>query len=792
MASPKGIWGMVRGAGSKLAGSQKELKALSKVGGLQIHKQIIPSSHPSAKNRPQKIWHAKQDVKKAVGGVPVRPGSSSISMDKAREDAEAAARKIKLEKAYHTEVAASRGPSHPANVAAANERSRIEAAAKQRAQKEIAELHAKDRATDLHAKQVRADALAAMKARDKAEYDRLREAKLARAAADKIAKGLKATRAAETIALKRKESGALLPFSGAPVKAGPAKHWQPTPKGTRFGAPKKPTAQDIRHAEQMAKEYDPKEHAAVAARAYRQRELHIRKTLQDEITLLRGKDPKEIQQRLQRKVDELNRVHGSKYGIQGDLGRESRIEIHDTGDSPHAGFGPVFEHDLGKQEAVAIERAHDARAAERQRELKAANEAASTSPMQARHASQLKAEAAADRASDVARTRHDSVAHHEIAMKAQADAARAAEAAGDHAQAKARREAAEHHQNLMRNPPKPDHRGSAMSEQASQIDRLGGRASRESGSGRSTMGIGAARREVRLAKKEAAWQARQGAEKPPSPKGIKALVSQKPATTTIGTSYKRTVPVLGGPSPKAREDWTGRQPPEHMRMSTINPGNRASGIATHASEKARTAHGSVAAQEAAAKAHRVAAETLKAHPPKTQTDSWGNPVRNSRDPDAGYHERQAAQHEAEAKGLVKREQRLHDTSGTTKHAKRVDDYEHSGDTEHEAERLGHAGANTGRLEDGRDDDGDKYGAVHYTLPKGVSRAQFDKVQEAQYLAQDYHANPAAKKHYDDARYAVRNGRGEEAAKHAQAAIDSAKELEEKRRIERNKKVLKGG
>jgi hypothetical protein len=205
---------------------------------------------------------------------------------------------------------------------------------------------------------------------------------------------------------------------------------------------------------------------------------------------------------------------------------------------------------------------------------------------------------------------------------------------------------------------------------------------------------------------------------------------------------------------------------------------------TPAQDKAR-AREVAKAHQAAELAHREAAATHKAA---------GSP-RDRAGVDVGaYNERQAEQHKKEAKQTLAQSKKRHDDSGTVEHAKGVDDYEHSGDTEHEAEWLRHSGANVTRTKDypGSYDDGPEGGGVvHYTLPKGVSHAQYEHVKDAQYIAQDGHRYPEVGKHYDNARYAVRAGKGDEAVKHAQEAHKAMEKAKRAEEVARNKAILRG-
>lgn len=89
------------------------------------------------------------------------------------------------------------------------------------------------------------------------------------------------------------------------------------------------------------------------------------------------------------------------------------------------------------------------------------------------------------------------------------------------------------------------------------------------------------------------------------------------------------------------------------------------------------------------------------------------------------------------------------TSGAEQFRKQVDDYEHSGDTENEAEELTKLGAIVTGTQDhppesGYDEDGDPVddgdegtGIVEYKLPKGINHFQFSAVQQLSYDVQDY-------------------------------------------------------
>lgn len=805
MAKPKGIWGMVQNAGSKLAATEKEMKALTKVTGLNIHKRIVPSSHPTAKNRPQKIWHANQDLKKAAGGVPVKPGSKSIAMPVAKPPAPIKA-----------PPAAKHVPSPPWTAA--------------------------DRA--------------------------------------------------KTTMLPGR--------SGLTSRApGPSKAWEGKQRSNiAAGVPSTGDRIGATTRSRLVKE-------DVKASGI--------KALLGQKPVGGGLKPAALRPGAVVGTKTLGKVKpGEHFSVVG--GRPGHVHEAKTSDPTHRGYHLVGTTSKSHESSVNMHKSTPVSVHAAGGSLYGAHENLPKSPMSARaRGLQNRAEEAADRASDVARTKHDSSVHHEIAMKAQADAARAAEAAGDHAAAKGRREAAEHHQHLMRNPPKPDHRGSAMSEQASQIDRLGGRASRESGSGRSTMGIGAARREVRLAaknqnpnymtqeqkaaaaattrsmhatekarlasiaaepygkaspadshaaaakahkeaaaaarasgndgaarsheakakehqhaydstfddndhedaavasyraKKEAAehaaWQARQGAAKPPSPKGIKALTQQQKGAPMIKPSTKSMTEGEGmythknrygeqttsfTPSRAIGDQSHGRHVQYGTSMTVGSKSNIAADRTKGITDFARSS-ADKASQAAYALQEKVATTGSRLKNSKAAMDAHEAAARNY---DKLGDTKRADEHRKKAKEAGKQYKELkkipeHEHT----HIDTVDDYEHSGDTDNEADRLRHAGANVVKTYDDRDEDGHEFGAVEYKLPKGVDKAHFDAVRNTEYVVQDADRalswskdlDPQAKKHYaevkkyaDEARAAVRNGNGKAAAKAAAAAEEAKKKAD---------------
>lgn len=112
-----------------------------------------------------------------------------------------------------------------------------------------------------------------------------------------------------------------------------------------------------------------------------------------------------------------------------------------------------------------------------------------------------------------------------------------------------------------------------------------------------------------------------------------------------------------------------------------------------------------------------------------------------------------------------RYKKMTDESGNVTHAKQVDDYEHSGDTENEADHLSSLGALVTKTEDlppEDDDDGDGSGRVEYRLPKGVNHFQFDALLTLSYMAEGHNSTSEVKKFFQEAKSLIRAGKGKQA------------------------------
>lgn len=133
---------------------------------------------------------------------------------------------------------------------------------------------------------------------------------------------------------------------------------------------------------------------------------------------------------------------------------------------------------------------------------------------------------------------------------------------------------------------------------------------------------------------------------------------------------------------------------------------------------------------------------------------------------AQHHEEQMGKHEAMAKELKKPE---HEKT----FRKSVDDYEHSGDTEREADELHEHGARNVQSHDGHDEDGERTGYNTYQLPKGVSHKQFQAGLDTSMHAEGYRHEGIASgfksnvaSHLKEMKYALKTGHGGEAMKSA--------------------------
>lgn len=114
--------------------------------------------------------------------------------------------------------------------------------------------------------------------------------------------------------------------------------------------------------------------------------------------------------------------------------------------------------------------------------------------------------------------------------------------------------------------------------------------------------------------------------------------------------------------------------------------------------------------------------------------------------------------------------RKSDVSGNLVHHSSVDDYEHSGDTEHHADRLKSMGAKIVDTRDQYFSEDHGRGDVFYKLPKGVSASQFRQVDYANHdVHSSWSVSKSAKEHLDRAVTAVQTGRGEDAVRHAAEA-----------------------
>jgi hypothetical protein len=168
-----------------------------------------------------------------------------------------------------------------------------------------------------------------------------------------------------------------------------------------------------------------------------------------------------------------------------------------------------------------------------------------------------------------------------------------------------------------------------------------------------------------------------------------------------------------------------------------------------------------------------------------------------------YAAQRAEHHKEKLAQAEKREKRQTDTSGKEKFTMGVDDYEHSGDTENQADELRELGAVNIKTEDGHDpeygsdpDDDDPegggFGKVHYTVPKGVSHKQFSNLVDLNYQAQDFYdhgsaevkaAHKEGKQHFEQAKSFVKSGQGKKAeeamakAKAAFAKRDKVKKMD---------------
>lgn len=114
--------------------------------------------------------------------------------------------------------------------------------------------------------------------------------------------------------------------------------------------------------------------------------------------------------------------------------------------------------------------------------------------------------------------------------------------------------------------------------------------------------------------------------------------------------------------------------------------------------------------------------------------------------------------------------KVHDKYAGKTRVHQVSDYEHSGDTEHEADMLEHAGAT---IVDTKDFGGGEYGGgrgeVHYSLPKGVTSRQLERVVDSQNMSSAHNyrdpKHAATAKQLDqEMRAHLKAGRGNEAMK----------------------------
>lgn len=297
---------------------------------------------------------------------------------------------------------------------------------------------------------------------------------------------------------------------------------------------------------------------------------------------------------------------------------------------------------------------------------------------------------------------------------------------------------------------------------------------------------GSAHHEAAVAHAEkAAKSARSAARKAEASTTVQEAAGHAARAATHAASAKAKVAEVRGATPisrggampggKPREGTVPKSPtpkvaPSYTPPSREREGMQANANSRHAENMTSRAEemGSRFSDPQIAAAHRQAGAAHR--------EAAASHIALGHTQEAGQHQAAAIKHEQKAVRLETKPE--HEKT----YRKQVDDYEHSGDTEHEAERLAEHGAIVVGTHDGPDEDGGESGHVTYKLPKGLSKEQFNRVREAGNHVEGMRENMGERSSphvheahaaYASAKQAAKAGRGEQAAAHAERAIQAA-------------------